>query len=98
MRKFEITVTKRRRSDAEATADAALTCGPDASLTCGPEAALTCTVDQSTTAEPGALTCGPDGPGYAALTCGPDGPNYAESAGDGPTTARKADLSPLDDS
>jgi hypothetical protein len=90
MRNFEITVTKRQRSDAEAPTEAALTCGPDAALTCGPDdaahAALTCTVDQSTTAEPG------------ALTCGPDGPNYAESAGDGPATARKADLSPLDDS
>ena len=95
MRKFEITVTKRERSDTEATTDAALTCGPEAALTCGPDAALTCGPDDVAHA---ALTCGPDDPGYAALTCGPDGPNYAESAGDSPATAREADLSPLDDS
>jgi hypothetical protein len=91
MRKFEITVTKRQRSDAEATADAALTCGPDAEA----HAALTCGPDNAAHA---ALTCGPDGPADAALTCGPDGPGYAESAGESPAIAREAELSPLDDS
>lgn len=57
MRKFEITVTKRQKSDAEATADAALTCGPDNTA----DAALTCGPDDTAAA---ALTCGPDGPGY----------------------------------